>query len=40
METLKALLEAYDARLKSTETLEQIWRRYLDLENEMRKLEL
>ena len=28
METLEALLKAYDARLKSTETLEQRWRRY------------
>ena len=39
METLEALLKAYDARLKSQETLEQRWRRYPDPEEETRQLE-
>ena len=40
METLEALLKAYDARLKSSETLEQRWRRYPDSEEEARQLEI
>lgn len=40
METLEALFKAYDARLKSTKTLEQRWRRYLDPEDEARQLEI
>ena len=37
MGTLDALLKAYEVRLNLTE---QRWRRYLDLENEMRQLEI
>ena len=40
METLEALLKAYDARLKSSKTLEQRWRRYPDPEIEARQLEI
>ena len=40
METLEALLKAYDARLKSSETLEQRWRRYPNPEEETRQLEI
>ena len=40
METLEALLKAYDARLKSSETLEQRWRRYPDPEKKTRQLEI
>ena len=40
METLEALLKAYDARLKSSETLEQRWRKYPDPEEETRQLEI
>ena len=40
METLDALLKAYKARLRATETLEQRWRRYPDPKNEARQLEI
>lgn len=40
METLEALLKAYDAILKSSKTLEQRWRRYPDLKEEARQLEI
>ena len=40
METLEALLKAYDARLKSSKTLEHRWRRYPDSKNEARQLEI
>ena len=40
VETLEALLKAYEARLNSNETLEQRWRRYPDPQSEARQLEL
>lgn len=40
VETLEAFLKAYKARLKATQTLEQIWRRYPNPKNEVRQLEL
>ena len=40
VETLEALLKAYDARLKSSKTLEQRWRRYPDPKEEARQLEI
>ena len=41
METLEALLKDYDdARLKSSETLEQRWRRYSDPEEEAGQFEI
>ena len=40
METLERLMKAYEARLKTNETIEQRWRRYSDPVNEERQLEL
>ena len=40
METLEGLLKAYEARLKTNETIEQGWRRYPKLVNVKRQLEL
>ena len=40
METLDALLQAYEARLKPLETLEERWRQYPDPELETRRLEM
>jgi len=40
MEMLEGLLKAYDARLKSIETIEQRRRRHQDPESEIRKMEL
>ena len=40
METLDALLQAYKARLKPLETLEERWRQYPNPELETRRLEM
>ena len=40
METLEGLMKAYEARLKTNETIEQGWRRYPKLVNVKRQLEL
>lgn len=40
METLDALLQAYEARLKPLKTLEERWRLYLDPQIEARRLDL
>lgn len=39
-EPLDALLQAYEARLKPSETLEERWRKYPDPTVEARQLEL
>lgn len=40
METLDAQFQAYEARLKSTKTLEEQWKKYTDAEQKACQLEI